>query len=64
MEDPPSPGTDGKAQGEVQFFVYFPEHDEISAIRYMGENLGGTSTLPNVVGNASEVGETCVNPGR
>ena len=64
MEDPRRPGTGEKAQGEVQFLVYLFEHHKISAIRYMGKNLGGTSALPNVVGNASEVGETWVYPGR
>ena len=63
MEDSRRPGTSGKAQGEVQFLVYLPEHHEISAIRYMGKNMGGTSALPNDVGNASEVGETWVYPG-
>ena len=62
MEDSRRLGTGG--QGEVQFRVYLPEHHKISAIRYMVKTLGGTSALPNVVGNASEVGETRVYPGR
>ena len=64
MEDSCRSGTGGKAQGEVHFHVYLPKHHEISAIRYMRKNLGGTSALPNVLGNVAEVGETGVYPGR
>ena len=64
MEDSRRPGAGGEVQGEVQFLVYLSKHHEISAFRYMGKNLGGASTLPNVVGNTSEVGETWVYPGR
>ena len=66
---PPSPrlwkilAAGGEVQGEVQFFVYLSKQHKISALGCMGKNLGGGSTLPNVVGNTSEVGETWVYPG-